>query len=433
MSEQPTFSSREVALAIIPHFTGSLSLLGSGIIAGRVLLSRQKRQKTYHRLLCALSLCDLVSSFCYFLSTWPIPAMVPDAELGWKGTDRFAAVGNTASCTAQGFGIQFGVTSAFYNVMLSIHYILTIRYNFTENRLKTKVEPYMLSIPLIVGTALAVAGIFVDVYSDANLWCWIGPSVALCEGLDDRQCFARTNKMRWIFYYGPCWVCLFVITCLQVWLFITVRNTERKTRKYTQGITRHILKQSKATSLKSSNASSKPKPAKKQRSLTRDVAVQAAYYVGIFYVTWMPYTISSILPKWYQPSNNGFYLLLVIVILQPLQGFLNLFVYLRRTSIDFIKQQWSQIGNFFVQGVKRLTSTTASDSDSPTSPAGNVRIDVNHTTTTANGTPYKPESNSKDEEVAAAEEASDEVLPNESDVDSPAGRLSDIYSLSHIE
>lgn len=49
----PGLSEREIALAIIPHVTGGLSLLGSSFIAFTVLSSKVKRGKTYHRLLLA--------------------------------------------------------------------------------------------------------------------------------------------------------------------------------------------------------------------------------------------------------------------------------------------------------------------------------------------------------------------------------------------
>jgi hypothetical protein len=175
-SKTETLSAREAALAIVPHLTGDLSFTRSVIIASRVLWSQRKRQNTYHQLLCALSLMDLISSFSYFLSTWPIPA--DSAYKGvWGSSYNYAAVGNKATCTAQGFGIQLGVTaSAFYNVMLSVHYILTIRFNFSEHELKTRCQPCMLSIPLVLGLALSIPGLFLGIYNDSNLWCWIAPN-----------------------------------------------------------------------------------------------------------------------------------------------------------------------------------------------------------------------------------------------------------------
>ena len=121
--------SREAALAIIPKITGGLSFLGSGGIAYQVLSDRTKRGKTFHRLVALMSLCDMVSSFGFFLSTWPIPHGV---NQGWGRPEHYAATGNAATCTAQGFGIQFGITTAFFNLMLSIHYLLVVRYNHTE-------------------------------------------------------------------------------------------------------------------------------------------------------------------------------------------------------------------------------------------------------------------------------------------------------------
>lgn len=147
-------SAREAALAIVPKFTGGLSMLSSSWIVYKVLTDKKKRSRTYHRLLATMSLCDIISSFCYFLSTWPIP---PGPSQGWDNPARYGAVGTAATCTAQATGIQWGVTTAILNVMLSAHYLLVVRYNFTEQSLK-KIEPYFLVVALVLGLGLSIPG-----------------------------------------------------------------------------------------------------------------------------------------------------------------------------------------------------------------------------------------------------------------------------------
>lgn len=160
-------SPRVKALSIIPHFTGALSVVGSVSIAYRVLSDSKRRTKTYQRILLATSLCDAISSFCYFLSTWPIPQGVND---GWNDPYYFQAFGNEATCTAQGVGIQFGVVTAFYSVALSLHYLLVVRYRFTDEYIKNKIEPLMLGIPFVLALALTIPGIFLKMYNNSNLW-----------------------------------------------------------------------------------------------------------------------------------------------------------------------------------------------------------------------------------------------------------------------
>ncbi|KAL7526475.1 hypothetical protein ACHAWF_001785 [Thalassiosira exigua] len=319
----PGLTPQEIALAIIPHITGGLSMLGSAYITFTVLSNEKKRGKTYHRLLVAMSLSDIVSSFSYFLSTWPIPQVGHEGVGGWsKACDgcspyHYASVGTDATCAAQGFGMQFGMmTTATYNVMLAIHYLLTIRWSFSEARLKSKVEPYMLAIPPLIGLALSLPEIFLNYYNNTNLWCWIKASWEYEDAVQ------RTYDARWSFAYGPLWAFIVCITLTQIYLWWTVKKIERKTMRY--------------TSYNTSRAQTKQ---------SRRVAEQAALYVGVFYVTNLPYTIIAATRRFYNPHTaGGFAALLFVVMCAPLQGFLNLFVYRRQTIITSAKRSTVRAG-----------------------------------------------------------------------------------------
>ena len=94
------------ALTIVPKVTAMASFLGSMTIVIEILIKRKTRlERIYHRLMLAMSLLDVLSSLAYFMSTWPMPA---DTE------NVYGAVGNTASCSAQGFFIQLGLVSACF-------------------------------------------------------------------------------------------------------------------------------------------------------------------------------------------------------------------------------------------------------------------------------------------------------------------------------
>ena len=86
------FSPVARAMAIAPKCTGFLSLCASTFIVQHVLRDKKRRGLTYHRLLCGMSISDMVGSFMCFLSTWPIP----------KG-EAYLASGTVQTCAAQGF------------------------------------------------------------------------------------------------------------------------------------------------------------------------------------------------------------------------------------------------------------------------------------------------------------------------------------------
>lgn len=144
--------TQQIALALVPKFTSILSILGSSWVIVEVLTEREKRHSVYHRLLCAMSIYDVLESVWNFCSTWPIPA----GPLGIWG-----ASGNTQTCTAQGFFLQLGLAIPMYNASLSIYYLLVIRYNVPDDKLWKRVEPTMHAASFLFagGTAFAAIGL----------------------------------------------------------------------------------------------------------------------------------------------------------------------------------------------------------------------------------------------------------------------------------
>jgi hypothetical protein len=70
MSEITTQSK---VLGLMVKCTAIPSILGSSYIAFEVLRNKRKRAKTYHRLLLAMSISDIMSSSTIFVGSWGIP------------------------------------------------------------------------------------------------------------------------------------------------------------------------------------------------------------------------------------------------------------------------------------------------------------------------------------------------------------------------
>ena len=165
--------TQQVVLALIPKVTAVLSCFGSSWIMVEVLtdntdLHKPKRKHPYHRLLFAMSLYDVLEGIFNFMSTWMIP----------KGTEGVAwALGNTATCSTQGFFLTLSVAVPIYNAMLSIYYVLVINYRVKDETLRKWVEPCMHltagSWAFFTATYSATTGLI----NNANLWCWIAPLV----------------------------------------------------------------------------------------------------------------------------------------------------------------------------------------------------------------------------------------------------------------
>jgi len=195
------------ALALLPKFSGGLSVLFSSFIVLTVARDKRKRNRTYHRLLCGISFVDISSSFWLGLSTLP---MVND------GGDVLWAVGNDQTCRLQGFFTEFGVASSFYNASLSIYFLLVIRYGWKEARIQ-KMEPFLHAVPLLWGFGTSATALGMGVLGNATLWCWIEP---------------QYDVFRWVLFYGPLWIMIGIVTGASILIYQYVRQLTRVSQRF---------------------------------------------------------------------------------------------------------------------------------------------------------------------------------------------------------
>lgn len=127
---------------MLPKISSVLSIAGSLFLVQHVLNSRKRRNEPYHRLILGMSISDCIGNFVYFTGTW---LTIPNEErkVPW-------AMGNELTCEMQGFMFQLSTMTPAYNVMLSLYYLLVIRYSWSERRIK-RVEHYMHAFPIIFG------------------------------------------------------------------------------------------------------------------------------------------------------------------------------------------------------------------------------------------------------------------------------------------
>jgi len=105
----------ELIVAIFQKTGAFLSIVGSSLIVSDVAKKVRNGKETdpYQRIMVGLSIVDILVSFLtYFLGTWMVPK-----ETGWLW-----AVGNTSSCSVQGFFVVF----AGYGETVSLNLIICI-------------------------------------------------------------------------------------------------------------------------------------------------------------------------------------------------------------------------------------------------------------------------------------------------------------------
>lgn len=301
-----------------------MSMFGSGYIMMKVLKKPRRQRNTYHRLMMGMSVCDFLSSTCFFLTTWPIP----------RYENVYAASGNDATCIAQGFFSQFSLATAMYNASLSIYYVARIRNGWNAKRIERKLEPCLHIFALSIGVGTAIAGIFLNLYNNDSWECWIAPKPQDCQeswknnGVTNCERGDNASLYRWVFYYALLWCAIVIVTIDMFLVYRAVLATERATDRYD-----------------STN--------QRRRKHSKQVARQGYWYCGAFYATWLFPTVTRLVQL--IAGTTPYPLILVTAIFVPIQGFFNFVVYMHpnykqvrdkvKSSIDgfsdVVRNPWS--------------------------------------------------------------------------------------------
>jgi hypothetical protein len=183
---------QERVLAILPIPSAILSILGSSAIIYMALKSRQQRKWTpYKRLLLAMSICDIIASITISVATFLRPQ---------ETSSRVWAFGNAASCSAIGFLNQMSFSAVLYNGTLSIYFLLKARFGFKNEYIAKCIEPMMhiiaIGYPLITATNGAMMGLYGE--AAAGLGCWITD-----YGCDENGENCISQLIAWFYYALP--------------------------------------------------------------------------------------------------------------------------------------------------------------------------------------------------------------------------------------
>jgi hypothetical protein len=93
------YKALERSLVILPKISGTLSCIGSGLLARHIAKKGFKDVSLTSRMLFGISIVDIIGSFfAYVLGSWMAP----------RNTLTYSA-GNTATCSFQGFVLVFNL------------------------------------------------------------------------------------------------------------------------------------------------------------------------------------------------------------------------------------------------------------------------------------------------------------------------------------
>ena len=318
-------------LAWIPRVSGFFSFVGSLYIIQDVLRKRFRSITggitTYQMIMLGMSIFDLSSSMAWMVSTAAIPEYDEERE---SDSGIYGAVGSEASCKAQGFFLELGfIGSTAFNAVLTTFYLLTIVYGYRDAK-TMPLRKYFMAIPSVLAVSLASAAI--PFYEPFYVACLVQhPNSEV-----DR--YAHEWKYLIIFSILPIGISMLVSfgNLLAIVRFVFVQN--RKADRWRFGshsfFKKHESKpdgDESSTDLASSLASA-TRHARTRVTWSRTEAAvfwQAFWYVMAFLLTWVIYLIGQFKPYFSSEDEKLYSFWITLLILNPLMGFWNAFVYIK--------------------------------------------------------------------------------------------------------
>jgi hypothetical protein len=301
---EPLFSTWQSQIVEnAPYFSASLSMLGSSMIVYRIFSDRAKTlKKPYERLILGLSCMDITGSLGFVVfGPWASPK-----EATWV----LGARGTFTTCTIKGWLMSSFLGSAWYSAMMSIYFLLVVRFECRDEWIARRVELPMHSIsillPVLGGTYAAIMG-YMNPYFLHPGTCWVGSFPPLCgpNSRDDPavECARGQNANKFHFFLGGGQIslCFVIIIVCMAFILARVRATEIKMRGYLPEGASGILKQ------------------------TRQTSIQALYYIGAFFLcnslnVAYKVAIENEIEDYEEDPTKWFILSLLTMIFLPLQG-----------------------------------------------------------------------------------------------------------------
>jgi hypothetical protein len=177
-----TYARTKVA-AIVPRLPCTFSAISSMLIIYIILKSPTRLSSTYHRIMLGMSISDLFLTIPSAFTT----LLMPSPGDYWTDINNIQGtrMGNTLTCTAQGFFILFGNVSFFlYDfVSLIIFYLCSIGFKMTREKIEKYVEPLIHFMPIVIPFIIAVSPLLQGEYN-ASIdlpWCVPSPKPWFCK------------------------------------------------------------------------------------------------------------------------------------------------------------------------------------------------------------------------------------------------------------
>lgn len=298
--------------ALIPPFTGGLSIFGSYVILRELYAEKETDQASrpaVSRAIASMAIADIIYSVALSFSTF----LSPDGANGMPYT-----YGNIGSCEFQGFLAFFGgLASPFFTTLTIFYFMVILKYRWTDDQLAKHGKLIHCSIWLF-SLVMSLIPIPLDFYNNVHHVCWLNSSPMRCRFFDFLECERGEEYYYYaqIFTYFPVVPAIFLTIVFMLIIWREVRSIEEKISRYG------------SSTLTPSDGVISDITDNVDRRRSTTVAVQASLYCLAFVAT----QILRIFAVLWLEIALGYNEILYIVafdIMLPLQGLLNMCVFIR--------------------------------------------------------------------------------------------------------
>ena len=242
MLNYDNYSTMWMCFVIIPKIGATLSTLCSIFVAQGILKLTERRAKMTNRVILVISISDIIfSTTCNFFVTWPVPQGL---VYGYSE--------NQGTCTAQGLLIIFSVTcGAFYNTTLALTYLLQVRYEWSEEKLR-RYDIFFILVPIFVGLVISTSQIPYSAYNFTGGWACVVAASPLGWYAKDSgfECIrgANARKLQLFFTAIPLLMGNIVMVICMILIYRTALIQERNIDRFNiSGDQNHALSKRVAT------------------------------------------------------------------------------------------------------------------------------------------------------------------------------------------
>mmetsp|Transcript_32898 Transcript_32898/g.71185 ORF Transcript_32898/g.71185 Transcript_32898/m.71185 type:complete len:491 (-) Transcript_32898:2252-3724(-) len=290
--------AEQMVLLVVPKCVAFCSTFGSLMIISQIVRNRPNRTQMQQQIVLGLSIVDVCVSVTWLFNNFFQPEWSP----------LYYPLGNQASCSTQGFFVQFMIAGVLYNATLSLYYLAVIKFNYSERKLK-KWKRRVHIIPLSFGLATAVTGLALKLYNPANWDCYIAPPPPepTCTYYDICDRGQHAHIYQWAFFFGPLWAAIVVVVISMGMVIACVEGQERKMASWTK------------------RAQQGRNQGKKRNEKLRCLYTQSLLYVGAFLATFTFPTVARITQLATQESPS--WLIVLAGCTVPVAGLFNSLAY----------------------------------------------------------------------------------------------------------